>query len=285
MEMSRVLVALGLALYTMDLAGQAFVPTSTSLRAPSMGAALPGALGRQPVELGSGSAGAAILAVAVGAATGVAATLRRTRCSSVQRRADGSYLTPKGPIVVYCEALVAAAAEKGESVPVSKDVMKVKKAYDEDEDFLHEMLAQNTPDWTQVDKAKLIVELLSPLESTVMPKFLIFLAKKKRLCSLKKIVQQYVQTLYISQSVAPVKVISASILTEEQKDKIKAKMAKKLEVDDIKLICEYNNALLGGFQIEYGYTDPDRLKVPNNQIDISLKSFLDNAVVKEGVVI
>merc|ERR1711879_590754 len=158
-------------------------------------------------------------------------------------------------------------------------------AFDEDEDFLHEMLAQNTPNYTQVDKANLIIELLQPLESTVLPKFLVFLAKKKRMMSLKKIVQQYVQTLYISQSVAPVRVISASVLTEEQKDAIKEKMKKKLEVDDIKLICEYDNSLLGGFKVLYGYTDPDRLLVPNYEVDCSLKNFLDSAVVKEGVVV
>merc|ERR1712083_744109 len=177
--------------------------------------------------------------------------------------------------------LVEAAAAKGESVPVTKDVMKVKKAFDEDEDFLHEMLAQNTPNYTQVDKANLIIELLQPLESTVMPKFLVFLAKKKRMCSLKKIVQQYVQCLYMSQSVAPVRVTSASILSDDQKEKIKEKMKAKLEVDDIKLVCEYDNSLLGGFKVEYGYTDPDRMRVPNYQIDISLKNFLEKAVVKE----
>merc|ERR1712187_683411 len=136
-----------------------------------------------------------------------------------------------------------------------------------DEDFLHEMLAQNTPNYTQVDKANLIIELLQPLESTVLPKFLVFLAKKKRMCSLKKIVQQYVQTLYISQSVAPVKVTSASILTDDQKDQIKEKMKAKLEVDDIKLICEYDTSLLGGFKLEYGYTDPDTLLVPTYETD------------------
>lgn len=282
------LVAVGLMLYTVSTLAPAFVSSSLAPRTPSSGLLHQGTAdtaSRPAGNLGSSSGSAALLAVAVGAATGIAASLKRAsaRSSCIQRRADGSGLDPGGPVKVYCEALVEAAKSKNESVQVTKDMMKLKIAFKEDDDFLDGMLAQNTPSNSQVDNAQLVVDLLQPLESTVLPKFLTFLGKKRRLCSLNKIAEQYIQTLYINASIAPVKVIGATMLTDAQKTAIKDKMKKKLDVDDINLTCEVDVGLIGGFKIQYGYTDPDRLRIPTQEIDISLKRSLEVAAVKEGV--
>merc|ERR1711933_46252 len=102
----------------------------------------------------------------------------RTLMSAMQ---DKSGLMPGGPVVAYSDALAQAAAKQGESVPVTKDVMKVKSLF-KDDDFMNALqFIVNNPTITLTAKAADMVELMQPLESSVMPKFVTFLAKKKRL--------------------------------------------------------------------------------------------------------
>jgi F0F1-type ATP synthase delta subunit len=285
---SRTLVAIGLAVYTLGQVAPAFVPTSAAPRAPPKFGGLPGAaaFGRQSSD--SGSAGAALLAVGVGAVAGVASSLRRT--SAIRRRADASDLVPGGPVVYYSKALQDAAAEKGESVGVTKDLMRLKSLMQghPDTPFLEDLSARNTPGFTQLDEAELIIKLMvangGPLQSKTFPAFLKFLGKKKRMMSLGRILFVYVQTLYINQSVAPVKVLSANLLTDAQKDAIKEKMKKKLQVDDVKLVVEYDVSLDAGLKLEWGFTDPDNMDVPTQFQDLSLGKYIEQAVLKDNTV-
>jgi len=114
----------------------------------------------------------------------------------------------------------------------------------------------------------------------VFPKFVSFLAKKRRLKQLLPVCEEYVQHLYDRESIEPVTVFSAAKLTEEQVDNIKAKMAAKLQVRDIKLIQNVEPKLLGGFKIEWGYTDPERPIYGSESIDLTLKFALEDAAVK-----
>merc|ERR1712039_573458 len=102
-------------------------------------------------------------------------------------------------------ALMEAAARSGESVPVTKDVMKVKALFS-DRKFLDELqFVQNDPSVPMVRKASAMVELMQPLESTVLPKFVTFLAKKRRLQALSLVADMYMGTLYDTQKIVPVK--------------------------------------------------------------------------------
>lgn len=198
--------------------------------------------------------------------------------------ADASGLAPGGPLVVYTDALIEAAAKKGESVPVTKDIMKIKQLFG-DEEFLEKLtFVVNDLGTTEVAKAAGMIELLQPLESTVVPKFITFLAKKTRLLALKPICQEYVSALYNAQSIAPVIVRSAQRLSESQIETIKDKMKAKTGASDVKLITEVDAGLLGGFIIEYGFTDPENLDTPTEGVDLSLKSFLEKAALDQGVV-
>merc|ERR1712151_587728 len=129
------------------------------------------------------------------------------------------------------------AAKTGESVPVTKDVMKVKALF-KDEAFMQKLqFIVNNPSLSLLDRASSMVEMMQPLESSVVPKYVTFLAKKKRLQALRPIVEEYMSTLYETQNIVPVRVKSAQPLTEEQKEAIKEKMKTKTGASDIKLVC------------------------------------------------
>merc|ERR1712187_80764 len=117
----------------------------------------------------------------------------------------------------------------------------------------------NNPTMSLTTKAAGMVELMQPLESSVVPKFVTFLAKKKRLQALQPVVEEYMSALYETQNIVPVRVRSAQPLSEEQKEAIQAKMKAKTGASDIKLVCQVDASLIAGLSVEYGFTDPDLL--------------------------
>lgn len=201
-----------------------------------------------------------------------------------QRNADGSMLQPFGPVVTYAKALMDAAREKGEDVPVTEDVLMIKDKFKEEEWLDKLVTVQNDPYLTEVQKANKIVDLLKPLKSTVMPKFIVFLAKKNRLNGIKVIMFEYVQSMYYLQSITPVRVTSAQRLTEDQLAKIKEKMKSKCGTKDVKLVAEVDPNLIGGLTLEWGYTDPVQLYAPTHGVDLSLKNILNKRALQKGVV-
>eukprot|EP00425_Heterocapsa_triquetra_P036961 CAMPEP_0195083470 /NCGR_PEP_ID=MMETSP0448-20130528/24408_1 /TAXON_ID=66468 /ORGANISM="Heterocapsa triquestra, Strain CCMP 448" /LENGTH=244 /DNA_ID=CAMNT_0040116681 /DNA_START=45 /DNA_END=779 /DNA_ORIENTATION=+ len=215
---------------------------------------------------------------------GTSAARGAARAPRAPMRADASGLTPGGPLIVYRDALVEAAAKKGESVAVTKDVMSIKSKLS-DEATLEELtMVVNKLGTTELEKAEGMIKLFSPMTSSVMPKFITFLAKKKRLLALKPLCFEYINELYSQQAIAPVKVRSASRLTEAQLETIKNKMKAKTGAEDIKLITEVDAGLLGGFVAEWGFSDPENLDTATEGVDLSLKSFLQKAALNQGVV-
>merc|ERR1711920_505857 len=98
-----------------------------------------------------------------------------------------------------------------------------------DEEFLDNLHAQiNMPYLTNLEKVAIIMERCGKMDSTVMPTFLNFLAKKQRLQSLNRILKEYVQRIYFDQSITPVRCISAVPLSDDQKTAIIAKMKERL---------------------------------------------------------
>merc|ERR1711933_618523 len=142
----------------------------------------------------------------------------------------------------------------------------------------------NNPTIPLTARAASMVELLQPLESSVVPKFVTFLAKKKRLQALQPVVEEYMTSLYETQNIVPVRVRSAQALTEEQKEAIKEKMKAKTGASDIKLVCQIDSSLIAGLSVEYGFTDPEQLSTPTEGADLSLKSYLESAALNQGVV-
>merc|ERR1711877_102509 len=111
-----------------------------------------------------------------------------------------------------------------------------------------------------------------------------FLAKKRRLQALQPVVEEYMSSLYETQSIVPVRVRSAQPLTEEQKEAIKTKMVAKTGASDIKLVCQVDPSLIAGLTIEYGFVDPEMLSTPTSGEDISFRTYLENAALDQGIV-
>ncbi|CAK9076630.1 unnamed protein product [Durusdinium trenchii] len=203
--------------------------------------------------------------------------------SLVARKADSSGLTPFGPVVTYAKALMEGGKSKGEEVAVTKDVLYIKLMYDSDEFKENLVAVLNNPKLKELEKAETMVKLMPGLKSSVMPKFITFLAKKNRLGGVKRIMLEFVQAMYFNNAITPVKVTSAQRLSDEQKDKIKEKMSSKVGTD-IKLLEDVDPGLLGGFKLEWGYQDPDRLIAPSQGVDLSLKFILNKRALQKGVV-
>eukprot|EP00929_Paragymnodinium_shiwhaense_P007920 TRINITY_DN111845_c0_g1_i1.p1 TRINITY_DN111845_c0_g1~~TRINITY_DN111845_c0_g1_i1.p1 ORF type:complete len:315 (-),score=89.49 TRINITY_DN111845_c0_g1_i1:143-1021(-) len=186
-------------------------------------------------------------------------------------------------IVCYSNALNDAAVNKEESRAVTMDVMKVKDMLEEEE-FRDELrLFVNTPFITDNAKAAGLIKMMAPLESSVFPKYVTFLAKKKRLGMLKDVLEFYMKDLYTQQKIEPVRVKVAQRLSPEQQETIKEKMKAKTGAADIKLVQEISTELVAGFVLEWAFTDPDMMTCPTEGLDLSLKNVVKRAATKEGV--
>jgi len=218
-----------------------------------------------------------------------------------------------GPVFVYMQALMDAASKKEESVPVTKDVMKYKATMENlpkeladefetafnvggvapagmTEDQIADALTRGaswlrTKPASDLEQAEVTLKKLGPWESTVFPKFVTFLAKKRRLGNLQEICESYIANLYIQQSIAPVVVTAAQQLTDQQAETIKDKIKKKIGAADIKLVTRIDNSLISGFKIEWGFQDPEKLENGPNVLDLSLKEKFNAAILSTGMAI
>merc|ERR1712232_1451583 len=150
-----------------------------------------------------------------------------------------------------------AADKKKETVIVSKDVITLKGKFEDMEFSEAYGWVNNNYQLSDVEKAEEISKLLGDTESTVLPKFVTYLAKKKRLESLKEIVNHFVIQLYKDMSIMPAVVYSAEPLTEEQEAAVKEKMVEKTGARDVKLVSKVDASILGGLKIEYDFMDPE----------------------------
>jgi len=190
------------------------------------------------------------------------------------------------PVEVYAEALADAAAATKEAVPVMQDMMFLKDmwqggpAMETWEKFLA------IPMCDEVFHAKGFVEAhKADFKSTVVPKFLVFMAKKGRLHMLRALSLAYVQKMYKAQSIAPVRVVSAAPLSEDQTKMIKDKMAKKLGVQDIKLVAHTNSDLVAGFKLYWDFKDPEQMTQSGAEEDYTFAAYVKEAALNEGVLL
>lgn len=291
MDRSKAFAASAVAFSLLGLVEKdtAFAPAiakqTPSLRAGGLRATL-GAQSQAPQQAGAGFGSvAAAAAMACGAmCLGSHRAAKRAR-PRTQVCADASGLVGGGPICVYTDALMKASAQKDESVMVAKDVMKVKQLMS-DRDFLDELqYVLNETGTTELTKAQGMIKLLQPLESTVFEKFVVFLAKKKRLAAVKPICQEFISTMYNNENIAPVVVRSAQRLSEEQIDSLKIKMREKTGCSDVKLIASVDASMVGGFVVEWGFPDPEDLSSPTEGVDLSLSNILRKKALNQGVLI
>jgi len=210
---------------------------------------------------------------------------RAVAIGDLRRLGDKSGLKPYGPVSAYSYALMDAAKKKHEAVPVTKDVMKIRKKFEDPEFRTAYYVANNRPFTSELKRAEIMNDLLKPLESEVTEKFLTFLAKKLRLKGLPQIVGFYVNSLYREESIEPVVVTSANELSAEQLDSIKEKMKEKTGASEIKVVAKVDPGLLGGFKVQWSFMDPDNLETPTKTEDVTLKSVMKKAALSKGIVV
>lgn len=212
------------------------------------------------------------------------AASRRTRCGTTSRSRIGMRAIEMGsPADLFMQVLRDAAAKKGESVPVTKDVMKARKAL-RNEDFLMELEeyvgSVAGDEYVRAEKA---IEMMTNLESTVFPKFMLFLAKKNRSGLLETMMDHYIRTLYKTESIAPVNVVTANSLTDAEKESLKERMKVVAGASDIKMVIKVDPALVAGFKVEWDFLDPDNMLNAQQSIDMTMASHIKTSALRKGV--
>jgi len=206
--------------------------------------------------------------------------------SLLPRHAEGVY---GEPMDVFAMALADAASATKEAVPVMQDILYLKAMFNSEESNAAKdewIRLANIPkrDFTLEQRAKKFVDFVKDdLKSTAVPKFIIFLGKKRRLDILSGLTLRYVQNMYKSQSIAPVKLESAAPFSEAQTKNLKDQMKKKLGVQDIKLITKTNPGLVAGFKLYWNFEDPEKLTKPSMELDSSFRTHLEAAALNRGV--
>lgn len=283
MSRARVLFACAVALYLLSLVEvkPAFIAAaaSRSLRGGAAGL-IPGQSIPTSVPLASRSGLQTASVLLTISACAIAA---RDATRSIARGGRIQMQGTKSPILVYMTALSEAASKQQQAVQVTKDVMKVKNLFQSEEFMDKVSMLVNEPGLTQLDRADGMIKAMGDMESVVLPKFVTYLAKKKRLLSLKPICEEYVKSTYVNNGVVPVVVTSAAPMSDAQKASVTEKMKIKTGAKDVKLICKVNPDLLGGFTVSWGFDDPQLLLVPTQSEDLSLKTLLAKKAILQGV--
>jgi len=191
---------------------------------------------------------------------------------------------------VFADALADAAAAKKEAVPVMQDMMLLKDVFEEKDPSSKVWNSWNaalkTPMVTNEQRAvEFLKDIKGELKSTVVPKFIMFAAKKKRLDMLRVMALIYVQKMYKAQSVAPVKVESAAPLGDDQIKTIKEKMKQRLDVQDVKIAATINPDLVAGFKLYFNFRDPEKMKEPSSFLDLSFTSHMKESALSAGVAV
>lgn len=214
------------------------------------------------------------------------AASRRTRCGTTTRSRIGmrAEVEMGSPADLFMQVLRDAAAKKGESVPVTKDVMKARKAL-KDNDFCMELDeyvgSVGGDEYARAEKA---IELMSNLESTVFPKFMLFLSKKNRWGLLETVMDHYMRALYKTESIAPVNVVTANPLNDTEKESLKERMKAVAGASDVKMVIKVDPALVAGFKVEWDFLDPDNMLNAQQSIDMTMASHIKTAALRKGVV-
>ena len=163
-------------------------------------------------------------------------------------------------IKAYGEALFSLTEELGETEKVLSDVDTLKAVFKATPEYL-KML--DSPALAREERLGLIDASLSSLNTNLVN--LTKLLAEKRLChTLPKVLDHFVRTYEVSRGIERVEVVSAVLLTDAQK----AKLKKKLEgITKKQIIISYTHdpSLLGGMKLRY----------MGIQLDGSVKTKLD----------
>jgi len=148
----------------------------------------------------------------------------------------------------YAKSLLTLAKEQGNVDGVQSDMEFMLGICRESADFSAVLRSPVI----QADKkikviAAVIENKISPLSFT----FIQLLVKKGREALLSQIAQSFIDQCYVLKGIHKVKLTTAGEVTESLKNSIIEKVKKETEFKNIELETITNEALIGGFQLEY----------------------------------
>lgn len=290
------LMALAAAFYLMSLAYStpAFVPGSrihSAIFHPEVVSPTMGVHSSMPQSICQGlKTAAAVLAVSAAAMSVRSAAKTQTHtklCAFGDGVGSGSLAgyVDRSPAKVYAQGLLAAATKAKESVPVSKDLLRMKELFN-DQDWWQTVYQTIHSDFrlNDMQKAEGAIKLIGKFESKAVPTWIRLLGKIHRIGELPNFTRQAVTSLYVTQQISPVLVETCDPLSADDKKSIMEKMKAKMDPGtEIKLIEKREPSLFGGFVIYWDFFDPEKLYQPRQEINLSLKKYLAKSSLDAGV--
>jgi F-type H+-transporting ATPase subunit delta len=149
-------------------------------------------------------------------------------------------------ILAYGEALFSLAEELGETESVKLDVEALEKVLSGSPEYL-KML--DSPALSRDERLALIDGSFSTLNRNLVNTAKL-LAEKRLAHTLPKVLEHFVKEYELSRGIERVEVISAVLLSESQKAKLKAKL-EEITKKQIIINNTHDPALLGGMKLRY----------------------------------
>jgi F-type H+-transporting ATPase subunit delta len=149
----------------------------------------------------------------------------------------------------YAKSLIDLAREKGELERIYQDIVAFKEAI-ENKDFV---LFIKSP-IIHADKKKKVMEaIFGDSLHVITSSFINILISKGREAHLADIAEHFINQYEDIKHISTVQLTSATDLSDEMLDQIKAKLAASTELyDNVRIKTKIDPSILGGFIIEYG---------------------------------
>ena len=149
----------------------------------------------------------------------------------------------------YAIALYELSQESSQLNKVEEDMKSLSKLLNDSPDFQEMILS---PTVTKEDKKNVIFLIADKYNfSTILKKFLGFVATKNRLFFLSKIIESFINLVSKSKGELKAKLISSKKLSDKEQKKIKEELSKDFK-SPLNINYQYDPNLIGGLIIQVG---------------------------------
>ena len=150
---------------------------------------------------------------------------------------------------VYGDALFETALESGRFDDFFEEAKVLVKVLEENEDL---SLLLNHPKVSQDEKMEVLEDCFKEYVSKEMLGLLKLVVTKDRFSSMKDILENFLSQVKEYKNIGLAKVTSAMQLSDEQKDRIKAKLLETTKYVEFEIEYEIDPELIGGLVIRIG---------------------------------
>ncbi len=176
----------------------------------------------------------------------------------------------------YAKALLDFAVEKGRLDEVHKDQLYLSKVVKASKDFSHML---ESPLISTDRKMNAIQSALGGNVTDLTMQFLKLLLKKSREVYVKDVAESFLFQYDEYKRITQVKITSAAPLEQAQIDALLNKLKQQAQLENISLTTEVDEALLGGFVLQYGDKQYDASIA--RQVNVLKKGLESNEYLKQ----